>query len=407
MGTRTCTRRHGRWPTTESAFTAAVLLVCSAHAGAAYTTPPGAGVAAAEGTQAGDVELVALDPGVWLHRSWYTYPGGGRFSSNGLVVQDGDGLILVDTAWGEMATASLLTLVDDEIGLPIHRAVVTHFHADRAGGVDLLEARGIEVLAHPRTPELGSRLGIPAPDSGLAALGTPGTILAYGAFEVAFPGAGHAPDNLFVWFPERRLLFGGCALRAAAARGTGNLDDADLASWAAALVTIEAAYGAADRVVPGHGEPGGADLLGHTLALVRQELATASTDSAAAVRAIMEQSGRLSTAYVAGDIEGVVAVYAEDGIAVPAGRDFIQGHDALMELWRLPPGRTVLRHASTPVEIRVEGDMAWDRGYYEGRAAQDGEPLDPFRGTYLIVWERAADGVWRMAVDMWAGLRRP
>lgn len=132
-----------------------------------------------------------------------------------------------------------------------------------------------------------------------------------------------------------------------------------------------------------------------------------TTASPADVAAIDAQSKRLSAAYVRGDIDALVSVYASDGAAAPGGRDFIRGRDALHDLWALPPGRTILRHAAFPEAVRVDGDHAYDWGHYEGQGAQDGEPLPPFRGAYVIVWQRDADGVWRIAMDMWHALRGP
>ncbi len=122
------------------------------------------------------------------------------------------------------------------------------------------------------------------------------------------------------------------------------------------------------------------------------------------VAAILDQSRALSAAYVRGDINALVAVYAEDGVAAPGGRDFVRGYDALRQLWALPKGRVVTHHAARPVELHVAGDVAYDWGYYEGAGTQDGEARPPFRGKYLIVWQRGDDGVWRIAHDMWNSL---
>ena len=107
---------------------------------------------------------------------------------------------------------------------------------------------------------------------------------------------------------------------------------------------------------------------------------------------------------MAGDIEALVAVYAEDGIAAPGGWDFIRGYDALFELWSLPEGSVVKHHQAIPEELRVEGDMAYDWGYFEGAVTQDGEARPAFRGKYLVVWQSDVDGVWRIAHDMWNSL---
>lgn len=131
---------------------------------------------------------------------------------------------------------------------------------------------------------------------------------------------------------------------------------------------------------------------------------SAAADSTAAVEAIKAQAVRLSEAYMAGDIEGVVAIYADDGVAGAYNSEFVRGREDLLEMWELPEGRTILRHSTEAVELIVDGDHAYDWGYFEGQGAQDGEPLDPFSGKYVIVWERGDDGVWRMTLDVWSGV---
>ena len=51
-----------------------------------------------------DLQIYDLAPGVWRHVSWHVLDSGVRYPSNGLLVLDGDGLLLIDTAWGEAPT---------------------------------------------------------------------------------------------------------------------------------------------------------------------------------------------------------------------------------------------------------------------------------------------------------------
>ncbi len=90
-----------------------------------------------------EIKITKLDEGVWLHTSFYIYPSGIKFPSNGLIVKEGKSLTLIDTAWGELQTQSLLDKIKLNINLPVTKAVVTHAHGDRASGVDILEAQGI------------------------------------------------------------------------------------------------------------------------------------------------------------------------------------------------------------------------------------------------------------------------
>ena len=122
------------------------------------------------------------------------------------------------------------------------------------------------------------------------------------------------------------------------------------------------------------------------------------------IAAILAQSRAFSAAYGRGDIDTLVGIYAEDGVAAASGSDFVRGREALQSFWQIPEGRDITRHEATPIELHVDGDLAMDWGYYEGDLTQDGEALPTFRGKYLIVWRRGADGVWRMAHDMWNGL---
>ena len=70
------------------------------------------------------IALQKIAEGVWVHTSNYIVPGRKPIPSNGLIVEDGDSLIMVDTAWGEMATQSLLEKIKADIGKPVTKLVI-------------------------------------------------------------------------------------------------------------------------------------------------------------------------------------------------------------------------------------------------------------------------------------------
>lgn len=119
------------------------------------------------------------------------------------------------------------------------------------------------------------------------------------------------------------------------------------------------------------------------------------------VTAIVAQARAFSAAYVAGDTEALVAIYAKDGIAAPGGRDFVRGREALRAFWQVRPGVAIREHRLLPEELWIDGDLAYDWGYFEGVSQREGAEPSAFGGKYLVVWQRGADGVWRMANDMW------
>ena len=214
-----------------------------------------------------DLRVTELRPGVWMHTSWTDY-NGSRVSSNGLLVREGDGLMLIDTAWGEAPTDALLDWTEATLGLPVTQAFATHWHADRMGGAAVLEARNIPFYASPLTQQLADAAGLPQPE--ILDVSEVGDAENFGTVEVFYPGHGHTADNTVVWLPAHRLLFGGCAVKSAAAGDLGYVGDADLESWPESIRRVQIRYGEADLVVPGHGDPGGTELLAHTLDLLEQ-----------------------------------------------------------------------------------------------------------------------------------------
>jgi len=216
-----------------------------------------------------DLQVSPLGDGVWRHTSWNTYKGG-RVPSNGLIVREGDGLVLIDTAWGVQATLDLVAWIDANLKLPITHAIITHSHDDRLGGAVVLVERGIPFSGHPLTAEIARRTNKPAP-AVLDTLHEPGSTTVVGALVVMYPGPGHTVDNLTVWLPRARVLAGGCAVKSLDATDLGYIGEADFAAWPDSMRRVLGALPTNDPVVvvPGHGDPGGRELLTHTIELLR------------------------------------------------------------------------------------------------------------------------------------------
>ncbi|MBT1065190.1 subclass B1 metallo-beta-lactamase [Bowmanella sp. Y26] len=218
----------------------------------------------------GEVRLFKLADGVWSHVATHDY-NGVLYPSNGLIVKEGNELLLIDTAWGAENTRALLHEIKMQIGLPVTRAISTHFHDDRVEGVEVLKQAGVKTYATSLTRQLAKAEGNEIPQDTLPALSASGDSLQFGPVELFYPGHGHAPDNLAVYVPEARVLFGGCAVHELARQNAGNTSHADLAEWPVSVTRILQQYPKAELVIPGHGLPGGQDLLTHTIEIVKAQ----------------------------------------------------------------------------------------------------------------------------------------
>lgn len=214
-----------------------------------------------------DVRLI--DDGVWVHTS-YTNIAGHRFPSNGLLVAVDDGLILVDTAWSVADTGVLLEWIAEELDEKVVVAIITHSHDDRMIGLPVVHEAGIPSMALDLTVEKARQQDAEEPRGQFRAnLGEHRSGReANGHWELFYPGPGHADDNIVVYFPRHKLLFGGCLVRASSAGGMGYVLEADLDNWGNAITAVARRFPDADVIVPGHGDPGGRGLLSHTLTLL-------------------------------------------------------------------------------------------------------------------------------------------
>ncbi len=211
-------------------------------------------------------QMAAIADDLWIARltphSWVTSfthaMSGAIIPANGLIALTAAGPVLVDPGWSPEQANSLLAFTTARFGRPIG-AIATHWHADRLAGIPAMRAAGIPIFLGARTQAVLAKRPLPAPDY------TP--IPAFG-LEAYFPGAGHTPDNIVVWSPQDRILFGGCAIKSATAKNLGNLEDADRGAWPASMERLRARYPEAALVIPGHGAIGG-DPIGRTLQLLR------------------------------------------------------------------------------------------------------------------------------------------
>nr|WP_145444804.1 subclass B1 metallo-beta-lactamase [Mucisphaera calidilacus] len=214
-------------------------------------------------TPPGEARLHEIRNGVWVHVA-VREVGGVMYPANGLVVRDGNELILVDTAWGDKNTEALLTALKTEIGLPVRSAIAMHFHDDCVEGMDVLDAAGVATYGTPLTKRLAKAEGNQIPRQSIDGLAEPGDAVRFGPMEIFYPGPAHSVDNLVVYVPDSGVLFGGCAVYEMDRKTPGYIGDADLLAWSSSMQRLKTKYPQTKIVVPGHGLPGGLELLDHT-----------------------------------------------------------------------------------------------------------------------------------------------
>lgn len=202
----------------------------------------------------------------WLIESVSGLEGFGDVESNAVLVTGVAESVLIDTPATDEQTASVLAWASETLRHPVRHLIVTHWHADRMGGIGAARAEHVATHAFGKTRALAREKGLVVPDHELGVeehLDLSGVTL-----ETWYPGHGHTVDNIVVWLPGESLLVGGCFVKSAEAKTLGNPREIDRTQWAAGLAALRRRHSEARTVVPGHGAAGGPELLVHTAALL-------------------------------------------------------------------------------------------------------------------------------------------
>ena len=209
-----------------------------------------------------NIEVTRLSPHTFLHTSYLQTETYGRVACNGLIVVNGGEALLLDTPVDDTASLELLGLLQEVMHVKVKGVVATHFHVDCLGGLGVFHAAGIPSWANTMTLALAKEQGSVVPlhgfdrDLPLQVAGVDVTCL--------YPGEGHTRDNVVCYIPADGVLFGGCLVKAMGS-GKGNLEDANTEAWTATVQHVRDAFPGAEIVVPGHGKPGGMELLVYTM----------------------------------------------------------------------------------------------------------------------------------------------
>jgi len=106
-------------------------------------------------------------------------------------------------------------------------------------------------------------------------------------------------------------------------------------------------------------------------------------------------------AYKASDLDGLAARYTEDAVLMPAGREPVQGRQAIRNFFA-EDIKDFPKHSMTVKSLRVEasGSVLVDSGeyIYDG-VDTEGKPLH-LTGNYNTIMKQA-DGKWHTAIEIW------
>lgn len=225
---------------------------------------------------------VAAEPAVMLgHLRGNVYVVQDTFySGENSVVYIGTNHVTVAGATWTPETAKLLAgEIAKVTKLPITEVIDTNYHPDRAGGNAYFKGIGAKILATEKTralmktgwDQVVAALHESVPEYPVLPATLPDTVfpgdftVQDGRVKAIYLGPSHTPDGIFVWFPQEKVLYGGCILK----EKLGNLNYANLEEYPKTLRKLQALNLGFTTVVAGHYSPvHGPELVDHYLDLL-------------------------------------------------------------------------------------------------------------------------------------------
>ena len=208
--------------------------------------------------------ITQVSPNVYQHTSYLQTESFGNVPCNGMIVHNNNETVVFDTPANDEISEELIQWIQNDLRSKINAVVPTHFHDDCLGGLNAFHKRNIVSIANSKTIEFAKEKNLPIP---LKSFNNQEKIAVGNKIaELYFFGEGHTKDNIVAYYPNEKVLFGGCLIKELNAT-KGNLADANETAWAETATKVKAKFTDAEVVIPGHGELGNTDLIDYTIKL--------------------------------------------------------------------------------------------------------------------------------------------
>jgi len=213
------------------------------------------------------LKITRLTGEFYVFTTFNSYQGN-LIPANGMYLVTNEGVVMFDTPWDTTQFQPLLDSIKSRHGKNVILCIATHFHEDRTGGLQYYSQKGIKTYTTRQTDELSQKRNMKRAEF----LIDKDTMFKVGqySFETYYPGPGHAPDNIIIWFEKEKILYGGCLIKSVEYHDLGNLADANVKGYATTIENVKAKGKRPQYIIPGHGNWTDTNSLDHTLQMARQ-----------------------------------------------------------------------------------------------------------------------------------------
>jgi len=218
-------------------------------------------------TKDSPLQISHLTGDFYVYKTFHDY-NGTLMSANAMYLVTDKGVVLFDAPWDETQFQPLIDAIKVRHNKDIIMCFATHSHEDRAGGLDFYRKKGVKTYSGELTDEILKKEGknraeFIIPNDSIFTVGQH-------SFEVYYPGKGHAPDNIIVWFEKEKILYGACFIKSAEAKDLGYIANSDVKEWEKSIKKVKTKFKNPEFIIAGHDDWKNKESLNHTLKLVQE-----------------------------------------------------------------------------------------------------------------------------------------
>lgn len=215
------------------------------------------------------LEIYPLTENFYVYTTYNNFQGK-PYPANGMYALTEAGAVIFDSPWDTTQFRPLIDSIARRHQKRVLMCIATHSHEDRTAGLEYFRQMKIGTYTTQRTYDISKRTGKKLAEHIIMENNT----LSVGGLtmEVIYPGHGHTEDNILIWFPRQKILYGGCYVKSTETSDLGYIEEANLSSWEQGIKAIIARFGKARFVISGHENWRDAGSLGHTLRLLQDYL---------------------------------------------------------------------------------------------------------------------------------------
>ena len=200
--------------------------------------------------------------------STYKMFGTKKQDANAMYVVTPDGVILFDSPWDTFPFQKLLDTIEARHHKKVVLAVATHSHEDRTSALNFYSQNGIKTYTTKHTDQISIEKEQPRAEF----LIEKDTVFNLGnvKFETFYGGEGHTKDNIVIWFPKQKILYGGCLVKSIDAKDLEYVGEANVEEWPKTIQRVQAKFKNPKYIITGHHDWRSLYSLKHTLNLLKK-----------------------------------------------------------------------------------------------------------------------------------------